>query len=293
MTLGTLADRLSQYDKREAHSIVRLLLAQCYGMTLADIYSGALDDMDADTRNDLEARLLRLQDGEPVQYVTGKADFFGREFLVRPGCLIPRPETEELCEWIVALGNDAKDILDIGTGSGCIAVTLARELPHSHVTAWDISDDALAIARENAIVHSAKVCFQKRDALNLSQQPTSSNILPSSTHPTPLKTWDIIVSNPPYICDREADEMERNVLDHEPRQALFVPDNAPLLFYRNITKYAISSLRRNGLLFFEINSAYGAETVKLLENHGFTDVELRKDAFGNDRISKGRKGDTL
>ncbi len=214
MTLGTLADRLSQYDKREAHSIVRLLLAQCYGMTLADIYSGALDDMDADTRNDLEARLLRLQDGEPVQYVTGKADFFGREFLVRPGCLIPRPETEELCEWIVALGNDAKDILDIGTGSGCIAVTLARELPHSHVTAWDISDDALAIARENAIVHSAKVCFQKRDALNLSQQPTSSNILPSSTHPTPLKTWDIIVSNPPYICDREAAEKERNLLDH-------------------------------------------------------------------------------
>jgi len=270
------------YDEREASSIVKMLLEESFGLSFVDVCLGALDRLSDDEKESLEAKIMQLEEGEPVQYVIGHADFYGRKFAVEPGVLIPRPETEELVTWIKEESKDIrgnrngkKYLLDVGCGSGCISVSLALELPDTDVSAWDISDTALRVTRKNAKALGASVDIYMQDALNA---PDSDRDL-----------WNVIVSNPPYICAKEAENMERNVLEHEPHEALFVPDADPLLFYRAIAEYGTHALCRGGRLYFEINRAYGKETIDMLKALGYSDIELRKDAFGNDRMVRAVK----
>ena len=264
------------YDAGEAKAVGRLVMEMRFGLSMTDLVCGRTGD-DAEMRA-LQQRLLT---GEPVQYILGEAEFGGRIFHVEPGVLIPRPETYELCQWIVRgeeQGAKSKkcSILDIGTGSGCIACTLATEIPTAQVTAWDISDDALRIASENAKLHGVHVEFKKVDALH----PTTD------TEHHSLAAYDMIVSNPPYICNKERKTMEANVLEHEPHLALFVPDDDPLLFYRAIARYAAKALTPNGQLFFEINPLYADEMQKMLNEEGFRHTEIRQDQFGKQRFTK-------
>ena len=285
------------YDAGEAQAIVRTVLDVKYGMTLTDIICGKVNEISADEERKLEEIIIRLQKGEPVQYVLGEADFAGRPFHVEPGVLIPRPETAELCQWIEkdmieksivssedspedSSGNspqatdDARLILDICTGSGCIAITLGLNIPNSEVTGWDISEDALRIAQGNVEMLKARnVRIEYQDALAL---------------PKAAEAADLIVSNPPYICEKEKADMEKNVLEHEPSIALFVPDENPLKFYRAIAEYASSSLKSGGALYFEINPIYENETRKMLEELGFKDIETKEDAFGKKRMMRAK-----
>ena len=267
------------YDAGEAQAIVRTVLDVEYGMTLTDIICGKVNELSSDEERNLEEIIARLQNGEPVQYVLGKADFAGRTFHVEPGVLIRRPETAELCQWIEEEvssleANDPKQILDICTGSGCIAITLGFTLPNSEVTGWDISEDALRIAQGNVEMLKARnVRIEYQDALML---------------PKTAETADIIVSNPPYICEKEKADMEKNVLEHEPSIALFVPDKEPLKFYRAIAEYASSALKSEGALYFEINPIYEKETREMLQSLGFKDIETKEDAFGKKRMMKAK-----
>lgn len=273
MNYEQLCQRLSNvYDTGEAKAIVRWVLDVRFGLSTADIYCGKVTQLSPNDQAELEKIMQRLEKAEPVQYVLGVADFCGRQFHVAPGVLIPRPETAELCHLIAEDGG--ADVLDIGTGSGCIAITLALDIADAKVTAWDISDDALAIAQQNAKTLGADVSFEKRDALNISQ----TSII-----------WDVIVSNPPYICRKEAAEMEENVLKYEPDTALFVPDDDPLLFYRHIMNYAASALRQEGRLYFEINPIYADSIVEQLQQLGFIDVQKIDDQFGKTRFIKACK----
>lgn len=275
------------YGSGEAKAIVRYVLDVRFGMSATDIYCGKVTQLSAEDCRELQKMTDRLMTAEPVQYVLGQADFCGRTMKVGPGVLIPRPETEELCEWIVAsnekyrasdtfsekeTANIRPTILDIGTGSGCIAITLSLDIPSAKVSAWDISADALSFARLNAAALGAEVTFETQDAL---------------VPPDDTARWDIIVSNPPYICQRERTDMERNVVDHEPHQALFVPDDDPLLFYRAIARYAARSLKRDGRLYFEINPLFAGDIQTMLHGCGFTMTETRSDSFGKERFVKG------
>lgn len=290
------------YDAGEAQAIVRTVLDVKYGMTLTDIICGKVNEISADEERKLEEIIIRLQKGEPVQYVLGEADFAGRTFHVEPGVLIPRPETAELCQWIEkdmieksivssedssedspedSSGNspqatdDAKLILDICTGSGCIAITLGLNIPNSEVTGWDISEDALRIAQGNVEMLKARnVRIEYQDALAL---------------PKAAEAADLIVSNPPYICEKEKADMEKNVLEHEPSLALFVPDEDPLKFYRAIAEYASSALKSGGALYFEINPIYEKETREMLLKLDFKDIETKEDAFGKKRMMRAIK----
>ena len=279
---------LSLYDEREAKAIVRLVLEERFGLTLAEMLGASLNEIlkikneKLNGEEELENMMRRLEQGEPVQYVLGEAWFCGRRFHVEPGVLIPRPETEMLVEWGLGeaplypprRGKNVLDVLDIGTGSGCIAISLALGLPSASVVAWDVSDAALRIARANAEQLGAEVSFVKQDAL---------------AAPDDIARWDVIVSNPPYVCASEAAQMEPHVLEHEPREALFVPDNDALLFYRAIARYACRALKPGGRLFFEINPLYAAELFSLLKSMGFAEVELRDDQFGKCRMIKTLK----
>ena len=268
------------YDAGEAQAIVRTVLDVEYGMTLTDIICGKVNELSSDEERNLEEIITRLQNGEPVQYVLGEADFAGRTFHVEPGVLIPRPETAELCQWIEEdvsslEADDTKQILDICTGSGCIAITLGLTIPNSEVTGWDISEDALRIAQGNVeMLKAGNVRIEYQDALML---------------PKAAETADIIVSNPPYICEKEKADMEKNVLEHEPSIALFVPDEDPLKFYRAIAEYASSALKSEGALYFEINPIYEKETREMLQSLGFKDIETKEDAFGKKRMMKAKK----
>jgi len=260
------------YTGGEAQAVARLVLERRFGISLADALCGREADDGA-----LLPLLNRLLGGEPVQYVLGEAEFGDRWFLVAPGVLIPRPETYELCQ-LVLRQCEAMDIgrgvsiLDIGTGSGCIACTLAARLPQARVTAWDVSAEALAIARRNAGRTRVDVAFQQVD------------ILDRSIFNFQCPMFNVIVSNPPYICEHERRQMERRVIDHEPAVALFVPDDDPLLFYRAIGRYALQALMPGGRLLFEINASQGPGTVALLSGMGFDAVQLFADQFGNDRF---------
>jgi release factor glutamine methyltransferase len=268
------------YDAGEAQAIVRTVLDVEYGMTLTDIICGKVNELSSDEERNLEEIIARLQNGEPVQYVLGEADFAGRTFHVEPGVLIPRPETAELCQWIEEdvsslEADERKQILDICTGSGCIAITLGLTIPNSEVTGWDISEDALRIAQGNVeMLKTGNVRIEYQDALML---------------PKAAEAADIIVSNPPYICEKEKADMEKNVLEHEPSIALFVPDEDPLKFYRAIAEYASSALKPEGALYFEINPIYEKETREMLEELGFKDIETKEDAFGKKRMMKAKK----
>lgn len=299
MTYNQLWKRLTViYNEREAQAIVRTVLDALFGMSLTDICLGKVTQLSADDTTRLEKIMQRLEKSEPVQYVLGAEWFAGRLFDVAPGVLIPRPETEDLVKWACdeakekekednskeERGKEEKEvskkgeeaphpsILDIGTGSGCIAITVALALPQVRVTAWDISTDALAIAAGNAHKLGASVRFEHQDALSA---------------PDDEERWDVIVSNPPYICDRERANMSDNVLSYEPELALFVPDSDPLLFYRAIARYASKALKPGGRLLFETNTAYAHEVAQVMADEGFTAIEVRNDCFGKPRMVKG------
>ena len=299
MTYNQLWKRLTViYNEREGQAIVRTVLDALFGMSLTDICLGKVTQLSADDTTRLEKIMQRLEKSEPVQYVLGSEWFAGRLFDVAPGVLIPRPETEELVKWTCdeakekekednskeERGKEEKEvskkgeevphpsILDIGTGSGCIAITVALALPQARVTAWDISTDALTIAAGNAHRLGASVRFEHQDALNA---------------PDDEERWDVIVSNPPYICDRERADMSDNVLSYEPELALFVPDSDPLLFYRAIARYASKALKPGGRLLFETNTAYAHEVAQVMADEGFTAIEVRNDCFGKPRMVKG------
>lgn len=266
------------YDAREAKAITDHVFSVRFGLSKADVLCGAVERMTVSDRAELDRMFGRLAAAEPVQYVIGRTEFCGRPFNVRPGVLIPRPETEELCGLITAgnKGREGLKVLDVGTGSGCIAVTLASDMSQAKVSAWDISPEALAVAQENAAQNGVDISLKEQDVFTA---------VPSAG------AWDIIVSNPPYICESERKDMSRNVLDHEPHTALFVPDSDPLLFYRAISRYAARSLRLGGRLYFEVNEAFAGDTALLMRSEGFTDVAVRQDMYGKDRIVWGVKGE--
>ena len=330
------------YDAGEAQAIVRTVLDVEYGMTLTDIICGKVNELSADEGRKLEEIIIRLQKGEPVQYVLGQADFAGRTFHVEPGVLIPRPETAELCQWIVETQNEnlkeeeaiirkefnispdaaiedinifeAKGwfkrkylrlrflikmlhcykkarhtklvsprprIIDLGTGSGCIAITLSLDIPNSEVLGIDISDSACNVATKNAKQLASKAIFKNVDIFDLLEM--------CKTNGKEHFKADIIVSNPPYICEKEKAEMEKNVLDHEPAIALFVPDEDPLKFYRAIAEFASLELRSWGMLYFEINPLYEKETREMLEGFGLKYIETKEDSFGKKRMMRAMK----
>ena len=279
---------MQRYDDSEAAAVARYLLEIKYGLSMADVACGGVEDLDSSA---LTADVTRLLNGEPVQYVVGEAEFCGRRFIVRPGVLIPRPETEELCHWILSALNTSPflgkaTILDIGTGSGCIAVTLAAELPNASVSAWDVSERALAVAHENADRLNVPVKFEKQDILHYSLPTGEGWGGAPDCGPAP---FSLIVSNPPYVCRSEAAQMEPHVLEHEPHEALFVPDEDALLFYRVIAHLGLQLLQSGGWLYFEINPLYANDLVSLMKEMGYADVETRQDQFGKTRMIRGRK----
>lgn len=275
--------------------MTRLLLEDLFSLSFADILCGATEHLsDADTMR-LQQSVDRLLDAEPLQYVTGTAFFCGHPFHVAPGVLIPRPETEWIVDTAVNLVTSSPRILDIGTGSGCIATSISLALAdrHCHTEAWDISEDALRIAADNAKRLGAEVEFRRRDALRLEDDFSAEEKLEAEQGGAEAlrdsASWDIIVSNPPYICNREAADMHANVLRHEPHLALFVPDTAPLLFYRAIARYAMRSLKKGGWLLFECNTLYAHDTARMTLDMGFATSIVEDDCFGKPRFVKAQK----
>lgn len=265
---------LPYYDEREAQAVVRMMLEERFGLTLTDIVCDGVARLDASQQAELQGMMAKLEQGEPIQYVMGYAPFYGRHFHVEPGVLIPRPETQQLVEWAVEeIGKSAaRSVLDIGTGSGCIAISIALEAPLSEVSAWDISTDALRIARDNAASLHAPVEFRQQDALYAPMEDREK--------------WDLIISNPPYVMEKERREMADNVLRHEPSLALFVPNDDPLRFYRAIARYGKHALRPGGTLLFEINPLLAEDMLRLLEEESYQHIQLIADAFGKSRFTK-------
>ncbi len=309
-TIKIIRERLSKvvdshgsllYDERESRAISDLLLEEVCGITRVDRIMHPELAIPEAQRDRLMHIVEEMQRGIPVQQALGYAWFYGAKFKVSPDVLIPRPETAELVDWIV---EDARScapttsessclsICDIGTGSGCIAISLARVIERSKVLALDLSTAALGIARENACEQGVdNLQFVQLDVLSYVDNLDKSvqNTAENNTFQQSYQHSDILVSNPPYICRKEASEMSDIVLNHEPEMALFVPDNDPLLFYRAIARFGLKHLKEEGTLYFEINAAYGKETCQLLEGMGYHDVELRQDVTGRDRMVKARK----
>ena len=326
MTYSEIWHRIAtSYDDGEARAIARILIEELFGLSYADIVCGATEQLSADDTLRLDTAVRRIEQGEPLQHVLGYADFCGNRFCVNGSVLIPRPETE----WLVNEGaklmdgciasdetqhkapHSPKRILDIGTGSGCIAISLKLRLGDAYVEAWDISEEALRTAQDNADALKAEVVFRKRDALKaeeegsseeeclqggalVSSAPTeqamdSINYSEANILTTP---WDLIVSNPPYICDSERSAMDDNVLLHEPHTALFVPDDDPLRFYRAIARYALLTLNIGGSLLFECNTRYAEATGAMLRDMGFEEVTVSDDCFSLPRFVRGRKNST-
>ena len=281
MTYSEIWHRIAtSYEDGEARAIARILIEELFGLSYTDIVCGATDQLSADDTLRLDTAVRRIEQGEPLQHVLGYADFCGNHFGVNASVLIPRPETEWLVDEGERLINGVsnatppapKRILDIGTGSGCIAISLKLRLGEAYVEAWDISEEALRTAESNAKALKAEVAFCKRDALRAEES---------------VAPWDLIVSNPPYICDSERSAMDDNVLLHEPHTALFVPDDDPLRFYRAIARYAQSSLSNGGSLLFECNTRYAKATGEMMREMGFEEVTVNDDCFGLPRFVKG------
>lgn len=271
VSVNALSQQIQQaiaanYPATEAKAIAHAYLNMKCGVNTLDI----LMEKAVEEPVNFTADLAQLAAGVPLQYVTGKAYFYDRLFSLNSDTLIPRPETEELVSQVLKLlGSETTQVLDVGTGSGCIAISLALEAPQSQVSAWDVAPEAIAKAQENARQLGAKVTFQQQDVFAWEED---------------AKIWDIIVSNPPYVLDAEKAEMEAHVLDYEPHLALFVPDEDPLKFYRVIGDMAQARLKPGGYLCFEINRAFGAQNVALAEAQGFENIQLLKDFHGNDRM---------
>ncbi|MDD3892966.1 MAG: peptide chain release factor N(5)-glutamine methyltransferase [Bacteroidales bacterium] len=264
------------YPLAEAQAMARLLIEKVTGIKVHDVLASPnlLLSISQETLIDAYIKELKLQ--KPIQYVLGETEFFGITLKVTPHVLIPRPETEELVEWLLAdRANDFPSVLDIGTGSGCIAIAIAKKLPAAKVFALDISAEAITLAKENSMNASASITFFQQDILSL---------------PNELKgaPYDIVVSNPPYVRNSEKEFMQPNVLENEPQTALFVSDNNPLVFYDAIAQTAQATLKPNGMVYCEINEALGPETATIFKDKGFTDVEIRKDINGKDRMLRAR-----
>lgn len=263
------------YSPNEIRILTLMILEHVLNLTAADLLNYKFSQLSEDEVMKIEEFTQRLKKQEPIQYVLGETEFSGMKFKVNPDVLIPRPETEELIEWVLKYAhNKSLDILDIGTGSGCIAVAVAKKAVQSKVYAWDISEKALHVAAKNAEINGTEIHFSKKDILKIQSHPTF---------------YDLIVSNPPYITPSEKITMDAQVLDHEPQLALFVADNNPLIFYDSISAFAQTNLVCGGLLFFEINRNYGLEIVEMLEKKSFRNIELRKDISGNDRMIRAEK----
>ena len=341
MTYSEIWHRIAtSYDDGEARAIARILIEELFGLSYADIVCGATEQLSADDTLRLDTAVRRIEQGEPLQHVLGYADFCGNRFCVNGSVLIPRPETE----WLVDEGaklmdgciasdetqhkapHSPKRILDIGTGSGCIAISLKLRLGDAYVEAWDISEEALRTAESNAQALKAEVTFRKRDALKAEEEDCSEEeclqggaLVSSATTEQTMDSinsnegalvssapteqamdsinyseanilaapWDLIVSNPPYICDSERSAMDDNVLLHEPHTALFVPDDDPLRFYRAIARYALLTLNIGGSLLFECNTRYAEATGKMLSDMGFEEVTVSDDCFNLPRFVRG------
>jgi release factor glutamine methyltransferase len=268
------------YDAQETEAITLMVLTEILNSSKATIKAFSEKELTLTQQEEVNNILTQLKTGKPLQYALGYAEFYGLKFLVNSSTLIPRPETEELVQWALESVGSFKlavgglNILDIGTGSGCISISLKKNLPGAQVSAIDISVDALQTAKENAKLNEAVVDFIQDDILN-----------------SKLKTQNlqIIISNPPYVTLLDKTQMHTNVTNFEPHAALFVPEDDPLLFYKAIADFAVDNLVEDGLLFFEINESLGKETVALLESKGFKDVELRKDMSGRDRMIRTTK----
>ena len=287
----------ARYGAQEASAMAFALLEDKYGASRTDVLLGKDKDFSAEERNEYDEIVQKISDGLPMQYAVGRALFCGRYFKVTPDVLIPRAETEKAPLLLPPIGGESKAsgrgfqalpltggdgggprVLDCGTGSGCIAITIALEHPDWAVKAWDISEGALAVAQENAEALGAEnVTFLKRDILAEAQAPAAEQ-------------YDVIVSNPPYICNKEAVEMEAHVLDHEPHTALFVPDSDPLLFYRALAQIGRARLIPGGCLVVECNRAYTQEIAALFRDYGFVDIEIFEDCFGAPRFVRGARG---
>jgi release factor glutamine methyltransferase len=268
------------YPNSEIKGIIRLIMEQICNLQPHQYLIFQDIQLSNEKKNKIIEVVERMKSKEPIQYILGTADFYSIPFEVNSSVLIPRPETEELVDLIISENSTSigKNILDIGTGSGCIAITLQKNIKTAHVYAVDISAEALNVARRNAVQNQTDVTFIQTDILQLEK---AQKDIPY--------TFDIIVSNPPYIKQEEKKEMEQNVLDFEPHLALFVPDQDPLLFYRHIAEFGKEKLKENGLLYFEINAACGEITCKMLQKKGYNKVQLIKDLSGKDRIIKAYK----
>ena len=266
-----------EFPPTEIESFFHILTEHYLDLRRIDLALNPDVEVSEEQHYKFEKALLRLKDHEPIQHITGIAEFRGLIFKVNRNTLIPRPETEELVDWIISdYKNSEKqqlEVLDIGTGSGCIPISLAKELKHSKVSSFDISKEALEIAKINAGENSADINLQLEDILKTEKLE---------------KKYDIIVSNPPYVRDLEKKDMHKNVLNYEPASALYVKDDDPLVFYRKITELAIDGLKKDGALYFEINQYLGEETKTMIEELGF-EAELKKDIFGNHRLLKALK----
>jgi release factor glutamine methyltransferase len=287
-SMVTIADALKMfdvlstvYDQQEIDSIKYLVLSDISDLSKVQLRAFQDTELSDEASVKLQNIITQLQTGEPVQYILGHTEFYGLPFKVNPSVLIPRPETEELVEWVIKESQELRienqesiSILDIGTGSGCIPITLKKHLPQTQIAGLDISPTALTTAKQNAKLNEVDVEFIEADILNPTYNPQLA------TRNT------IIISNPPYVTEHEKRDMHQNVLNHEPHTALFVPDTDPLLFYRAIADFALEHLQTDGLLFFEINENLGKETVELLADKGFKNIELRQDMRGKDRMIK-------
>lgn len=265
------------YGDGEAKAIAQMVYEVRFGLSLSDLYLGKDTQLSADCQAEMQEIAERLLQNEPVQYVLGEATFCSRTFHVEPGILIPRPETEHLCRLITKHttdGSPIRTILDIGTGSGCIAITLALDIPGAQVTAWDISPTALRVAKDNAQRLGVDITFKEVDMLSVPYSPPYGGVGGG---------FDLIVSNPPYICDSEAEQMDANVLDYEPETALFVPDDNPLQFYVPIMNYAQSALHPGGQLWLETNPLYEEMIEERSLELGFN-VIAHDDQFGKTRF---------
>lgn len=268
------------YGKNEVDSFFNLLLDFYLRFKRTDYLLNPQLEISIETEHRFFSALNRLKEQEPIQYIIGETYFYGMQFKVTKDTLIPRPETEELVEWILrTIKKENPAILDIGTGSGCIAISLAKHLPNAQIYAMDISEKALEVTKANAALNQVKVTTFKGDILDKSCWDSLGKEL----------KFDIIVSNPPYVREQEKQEIKPNVLHYEPHQALFVTNNNPLQFYEAISDFAVKNLKALGSLFFEINQYLGEETLQLIQNADFENVILKKDLFGNDRMLKAVK----
>jgi len=278
----------SLYSKEEIDNFFFILIEAYHDISRLKLaLDTTIEVEDSKLLNALE--LLKAQ--QPIQYIIGETEFYGLPFKVNEHVLIPRPETEELIDWIlkepIPKTQNPKTILDIGTGSGCIAISLAKKLPSAKVYGLDVSKEALKVAKQNAELNSAEVEFIEGDILNSKNNQWGTERSRSAASVN--NKFDIMVSNPPYVRNQEKTLMQANVLNYEPHIALFVKDNDPLIFYKNICEFAKANLKEGGQLFFEINEYLGDEMIKLLKEYNFKNIELKQDIFEKDRMITGVK----